>query len=223
MTSEGQAQLVCPRCAQQLPDYARTCHRCGLRLDPGVAYFPTEPDTDDAPAAPDATPGAPLPVYERKRVSCLPMDVERIARAEAVDGWALLDTTVDPDVPGSIIAHFQRPQRPAARGVVGAPAAAPAQPAARQGAPSTTAPNRQSERRAAVPRAERQPVAQPEAPDGAAERDPREIIYVVLLVIAFIVLIKQLEIFGLLIALFVLPGVLRGLLGLPDRKRRRRR
>lgn len=102
------AALRCPRCGRPMQpgqvfagaaglSGAAVCEGCGALLD-------LEPVGAAAEAAAPA-------VYEEKAVSCAPMDVDRVARAEAVDGWALHDTTVDDRAPDRIVAHFRRPLR----------------------------------------------------------------------------------------------------------------
>ena len=67
---------------------------------------------------------APEPGYEKKAVSCLPTDVERLARSEAVDGWALRYTAVDESKPDHVRAIFGRPLRRSRIGTVTGPSEA---------------------------------------------------------------------------------------------------
>ena len=206
MTSELQGQLECPRCGERLPDYAVSCHRCGLRLDPGVAYFPTQVAGTAREAEASATK-APAAAYESKRLSCLPMDLERIARAEAVDGWQLLDTTVDTSIQGNILANFQRRKRSTSPGE----------------RPETEKRKVRPAPRAKAKRVRSAPKTNPRPNDESGARDVRDVLYILLLVMGFIFLVSRFEFIGLIFGLFILPGLLRSMLGLKRRKRRRGR
>jgi hypothetical protein len=219
-------QASCPRCGTGLADFAPVCHRCGLRLDPGVAYFAGTGSGDAGASIVESGQTGAEVAFERRHLSCLPMDLERVARAEAVDGWALLDTTLDPDVPGNIVAHLRRPVR--------APADAAAPPTTPpKGGPDGSRAARGAGRRGVGTGPASQPVASlpvdRPVPAGASRQDnertgdPRLAIYAVLLVTGMVWSIDQFGIGGLLIALFVLPGLLRAILGIRRRERPRRR
>ena len=70
-----------------------------------------EPDRESTPSLHSPAPfeNAPLRQYEEKSLSCAPHQLETLAAAEAVDGWAIFDTTVDPESPGDILVQFRRP------------------------------------------------------------------------------------------------------------------
>jgi hypothetical protein len=174
------------------------------------------------------------------------MDLERIARAEAVDGWALLDTTVDPDRPGSIFAHFRRTStaaqepsggdRAGAAAVGGPPKASGAEGAA--GAADDVRTSAGTDRRAgqSVPGSQEEPATgssaagnprpAPAPTQAVAPKKKEEwqyLLYVGLLVLSVLVLLRLMGPVGLLVALFFLPGLIRRALGMPSRKGRRKR
>lgn len=135
-TPEPLHPLTCPRCTAALARTDAACHRCGqavvLAADgarlvaagtvcprcsrparPGEAYH-SAIDWSDAAACPHC--GSPLAaargaaqIHEEKAEVCAPHALERLVRAEAVDGWALWDTTIDPRDPGMLLVHFRRP------------------------------------------------------------------------------------------------------------------
>jgi hypothetical protein len=131
--------LMCPRCTAPLAPGEQACRRCGQQVartadgrlvaagavcprcnrpaQPGQAYFTA---TGSSPAGTCAYCGSPMEAvppedpaayFEEKAESCAPFDLDRVARSEAVDGWAMMDTTVDPARPGRILVHFRRPAR----------------------------------------------------------------------------------------------------------------
>jgi hypothetical protein len=130
------SSATCPRCTAPIAIASAACGRCGLSLEPTPdgrhvqAIGPLCPRCDrvDVPGAQFAgvtgrsvhgscgNCGTPLvspealrsSAYEERAVSSAAVDLERLARVEAVDGWQLLDTTVDPAAPERIIAHFRR-------------------------------------------------------------------------------------------------------------------
>jgi len=133
--------LLCPRCTAPVARGETACRRCGQAVAPGPdgrlravgtvcprCNRPAEPGRNFVSAAgvseagtcghcgsaleAEAAEGVSGYV-EEKAESCAPFDIERLARAEAVDGWSLWDTTVDPARPGMILAHFRRPAREA--------------------------------------------------------------------------------------------------------------
>jgi hypothetical protein len=85
---------TCTRCGHVAGAQAEVCPRCGGALaSPAPA----------APAAPEARS------YVEQTIGCTPAELETIARREAVDGWQLVDTTVDEAQPDRILANFRRP------------------------------------------------------------------------------------------------------------------
>lgn len=159
---EALQPLCCPRCTAAVPADARACGRCGqeLRLSADRSHWIAvgsvcprcNRDTRAGQAfvsltaadRPDLCPhcGSPmeyLPVaeaataFDEKAERCLAFELDRVARAEAVDGWALWDTTIDPAQPDRILAHFRRPARQS-------PPRAGARPARAGGAEATVAP-----------------------------------------------------------------------------------
>ncbi|MFN2115131.1 MAG: hypothetical protein ACK2T6_05410 [Anaerolineae bacterium] len=239
-------------------EFATHCHRCNLRLAPGVAYFQgregqqgeqatgsaPEPSQEQAPPQPrtdeEAISPAPTVRYDHRSVTCLPMDLERVARAEAVDGWALLDTTIAPDSPGSIVANFRRPAR-SAQATGGAGASRPATPAATrhtEGRPTehgTAASARSTSPLSGTPQVAPTPAShgpQPSSGPGQVTGVPSEepasrpdfqyVLYVMFLLIGVIALVRLMGPIGILVALLFLPGVIRGALGMPKRKAARR-
>ena len=136
MNAEELVQPNCPRCTAPLRHGASDCDRCGLALEPvaGSLALPAQGPRCprcDRPAEPGAHYvgvigrsaqgscrhcGTPLVLsetfaqgaYEERSLACDTFDLERLARAEAVDGWHLLDTTIDPHAPGRIVAYFRR-------------------------------------------------------------------------------------------------------------------
>ncbi len=119
----GGADSHCPRCDRLETDGSRfsgavgrgpagACLHCGTALvntavDDRVAYEEVSRATDS-------------------------WDLDRLARAEAVDGWMLLDTTVDPSAPNRLLAHFRRAlpvDDPRARRILGGDAAMEQAPA----------------------------------------------------------------------------------------------
>lgn len=188
-TPEPLHPLTCPRCTAALARTDAACHRCGqavaLAADgarlvaagtvcprcsrparPGEAYH-SAIDWSDAAACPHC--GSPLAaargtaqIHEEKAEVCAPHALERLVRAEAVDGWALWDTTIDPRDPGMLLVHFRRPgdgptADPHPRG---APAAAPEprrMPDSDPRAPSRPADARPHPARAALPGLDRIP------------------------------------------------------------------
>jgi len=138
---EATQPLLCPRCTAAIAADDRACRRCGQRIvlgadgrpradgtacprcsraaRPGEAFVTLSGGEADAcphcGSALEAVPVAsPARAFEERAVACPPFDLEQVARAEAVDGWALWDTTVDARRPGMILAHFRRPARPGA-------------------------------------------------------------------------------------------------------------
>ncbi len=129
-------QLTCPRCTAVLARTDDACHRCGqavaLAADgarfvaagavcprcsrpvrPGEAYH-SATDWSDAGACPHcgsalAAAGRAPQVNDEKAERCAPHALEHLVRAEAVDGWSLWDTTIDPHDPGMLLVHFRRP------------------------------------------------------------------------------------------------------------------
>lgn len=99
----------CPRCDRVEADgagftglvghgAAGSCEHCGTMLVEAPA---------DRRAASNAGPIA----YEEVSRATASWDLDRLIRAEAVDGWTLVDTTVDPSAPDRLLAHFRRALR----------------------------------------------------------------------------------------------------------------
>lgn len=86
---------TCTRCGHVAGAQAEECPRCGGALASPV------------PAAPPAAREASS--YVEQTLSCTPAELEAIARREAVDGWQLMDTTVDEAQPDRVLANFRRP------------------------------------------------------------------------------------------------------------------
>lgn len=143
---------ACRRCGQQVARTAdgrlvaagAVCPRCNRPAQPGQAYFTA---TGSSPAGTCAYCGSPLEAvpledpaafFEEKAESCAPFDLDRVAHSEAVDGWAMMDTTVDPARPGRILVHFRRPAREVPPDVIRAAQAR--QAAARAAAVAAAAP-----------------------------------------------------------------------------------
>ncbi len=133
------------------------CPRCNRVAEPGAIFVGTtgasEHGTCPNCGTPLVLPGAVArTAYEEKAVSCAPHELERVARAEAADGWTLLDTTVDERTPGLILAYFRRPARaPASQTPL------PEAPATKASAPPAPAPQPATARR---PAGQRRSVAQ---------------------------------------------------------------
>ena len=183
------------------------CPRCGLLLQPGVAFF----DGPNGPSAPAPSAAAQTSEgIERKSISCLPMDLERVARAEAVDGWSLNDTTVDPEVSGNILAHFRRPFRSRkAAAPTELPVAKPVSEATKQ-APAAK-PNRKAARR----------------PDFGPDPRPvpenvRSMLLVLLVIGLIVILADNFGLIGVILGLVFVPGLIRTLVGRGPRRGRRR-
>lgn len=184
---EALQPLCCPRCTAAVAADARACCRCGqeLRLSADRSHLIAvgsvcprcNRDTRAGQAfvsltaadRPDLCPhcGSPmeyLPVteaataFDEKVERCPAFDLDRLARAEAVDGWALWDTTIDPAQPDRILAHFRRPARPS-------PAPTAARPA-QAGAAQTKIPTGPTHAPAPQPA----PSPQPPLPAGPATR-----------------------------------------------------
>lgn len=85
---------TCTRCGHVAGAEAKECPRCGGALASPIAAAP--------PAAPEARS------YVEQTIACTPAELEAVARREAVDGWQLVDTTVDESRPDRILANFRR-------------------------------------------------------------------------------------------------------------------
>jgi len=109
--------LVCPRCDRLEAHGARFNGAVGS----GSAGACPHCGTAMVEAAPDDRVA-----YEEVSLATDSWDLERLTRAEAVDGWTLIDTTVDPNAPDRLLAHFRRALRaddPRARQILGGDAA----------------------------------------------------------------------------------------------------
>lgn len=200
MTEPTRTERQCPRCAASVPDAIDACPRCGLAFQPGVAYF----DAGESPRAQGSAAAGEQ--YEHKHVSCLPMDLERVARAEAVDGWALTDTTVDPEGSGNIRAHFRRARwsasAPARREESGQAAPAKAKTSGkRRKAKSSVAPKPDFGREPATPQL-------------------RGFLFFLFVLATIVILAENFGIVGLILGLIFIPGILRSLVGGGRRRRR---
>jgi hypothetical protein len=146
--------------------------------------------------------------YEDKTAVCLPYELEHLARAEAVDGWRLVDTTVSEAVPGMIEVHFRRP--------VHAPSP-----------PPEVAKPRPAEKQAAHPRPDHKapPTAKqsPESWQGLTPSQLAWIASVFLMVFGIMWATDKFGIVGLVMAVWLLPQIFRSLRGSSGKKRRRRR
>ncbi len=191
-----------------------TCPRCGFRADPEAETCPrcrTElPKQSDVRVA---RPSERSGEYITRVLDCAPAELEALARREAVDGWELVDTTVDPASPDRLQAHFRRP--------------APAQPAAREQAETKTAhprPDRaELEKRArkrarskpAKPSTSKTPAPAAPAPAEQDEEEPdggpigNERIFWATILISAGVLMSEMEWIGLMIAIFAVPPAAR--------------
>jgi hypothetical protein len=195
----------CPQCSAALRPDATACDRCGRTVDVAAVL-------------PEVAAGT---TFEEKAVSCAPHDVERAARAEAAEGWSLLDTTVDEAAPGMILAHFRRPARavaPARPAVAARPEPVAAKPAAAK-APPLAQPKPVAAKRPVAPAARESAPAPGETSGPAAQFGLRQAAFAVMLVLFTLFLIDKIGIFGLFIGLAILPGLLREILGLPDPKK----
>lgn len=192
----------CPHCSAALRPDASACDRCGQPVDV-------------AQGLPEVAAGT---AFEEKAVSCAPHDLERAARAEAAEGWSLLDTTVDEAAPGMILAHFRRPARavaPPSPAVAARPEPGAARPAAVE-APRPAQPKPAAARRATAPAARESAPAPAEASGPAEPFGLRKALFAALLILITLLLIDKIGVAGLFIALAILPGLLRQILGLPD-------
>ncbi len=189
----------CPNCGTEYPrpaggsapaggDAAGACPHCGYIQKGG-----------------DRSPSAVA--YEDKTALCLPYELERVARAEAVDGWQLLETTVSEAVPGMIEAHFRRPVRvthsPPERTSTQKPKSAQARRTRASASPSHGPPVRK-----------RGPARHTAGLD--------QLVFLLLLFLGVMWAADNLGLVGFLLALWLLPQFLRRLLGMRRRSRRSR-
>lgn len=207
----------------ELARATRLCPKCSRPVHPGQVFAGAAGLAEDGVCsecgqplivAATQTDPATTTVYEEKSVACTPAELDRIARAEAVDGWALHDTTVDEMAADRIVAHFRRR--------VHAPPPAAAEPAKGGKIPAPAARSRDARRVPDRTEVVESPQHAPEVPAPKGATDMR-LAFAVIWLIGLIVLWSQMGTFGFLLGLFVLPGILRGILGLPGEKRDRRR
>jgi predicted RNA-binding Zn-ribbon protein involved in translation (DUF1610 family) len=197
--ARAQSASRCPSCGGEIPTAgeggaARSCPHCGARQ-----------------VAEDRHPSTVI--YEDKTVVCLPYELERAARAEAVDGWHLLDTTVSEAVPGMIEARFRRPVQlaPPSRGE-------PEPPRGRG--------SREQRPERPAPRQNRRPAAsQPSRNAGRARHSsgPQHLLFYILLAVGVIWAADNIGWVGILLAFWLLPPMLRSVLGTGRRRRSKRR
>jgi hypothetical protein len=136
MMSPTRTEPLCPRCYAPLDPGAQGCARCGAAiLRRGAqsaaradgAYCPrcdrleeaggsfvgetvhgTDEVCDHCGTGLVTDPSPKSAPYEERSIATPSYDLDRLARAEAVDGWALVDTTIDPRSPHRVLAHFRR-------------------------------------------------------------------------------------------------------------------
>lgn len=193
-----------------------TCPRCGFRADPEAETCPR--CRTELPRQPDvrvARPSERSGEYIERVLDCAPAELEALARREAVDGWELVDTTVDPSSPDRLQAHFRRP--------------APAQTAARETAETQTAhtrpdrselekrakkqkraksmPSRSATSKTQKPAAPKPAEQDEDEPDGGPIGNER--IFWATILISAGVLMSEMEWIGLMIAIFAVPPAAR--------------
>lgn len=241
----------CPRCSAALAPNAEACARCGLQIAQSTVAQPApaaglvcprcdriaEPGSrvviPAGPAEHGLCPscGTPLVLpdtqvqgaFEHKTQACAPFELDTLVRAEAVDGWSLVDTTVDTQQPDRILAHFRRPLRAAAAAGTQAKPQASAGPARQAASAGKPKPSRAAGK-ASAPRpapAEPRPAPAPSATPEASWPNP-QLIYGILLVVAALVAFRIAGIFGFMIAMIFLPKYLRQALGIQSESDRRR-
>ncbi len=94
-------------------EVAPYCPRCD-RLDLPGARFTGALADGRMPACPHCgtamvtTGSGTTLAYEEVSLAVESWDLDRLVRAEAVDGWTLVDTTIDPSSPQRLLAHFRR-------------------------------------------------------------------------------------------------------------------
>lgn len=95
------------------PEVAPYCPRCdrlerpGGRFTGALAGGPAGACPHCGTALVTVPPDAGL-AYEEVSLAADSWDLDRLVRAEAVDGWTLVDTTIDPRSPQRLLAHFRR-------------------------------------------------------------------------------------------------------------------
>ena len=98
--------LVCPRCdrpTQADEHFWGKMGREGLDACPHCGTQMQEVPVQRKAAA---------ETYEEKSRTTPAHDLESLVRGEAVDGWQLMDTTIDPEQPDQLLAYFRRPLSP---------------------------------------------------------------------------------------------------------------
>jgi len=217
---------ACPRCTALLGPDDAACPRCGepvaaaraVAAEPSAAKDPDTPGSDAA--------------REEKTVACWPNDLDQLARAESVDGWTLLDTTVDPRSSGKVLAHFYRPARRGSQAAA-APAAAPA-PRTIATPTAATKAREAKERKPAPARAprprddddDRELDGEPERErvEGRAATGPdKQTVFVVVLFVVMAALYYNMGWPGLLVGLWFVVPLLRKAFDLPESDGKRRR
>ncbi len=148
--------------------------------------------------------------YEDKTMVCLPYELEKLAKAEAVDGWRLVDTTVSQAVPGMIEAHLRRPRHVSAR-------------------PDPTAEGPPKRSEAASPRRRPEHKSPPTAPASEESDAPLSVtqlsrlVFILTLLIGIAWAFDNFGIIGLLLAVWLLPSLLKAALGMSRKTKRRSR
>lgn len=203
MDSQALPERVCPRCGAPVPRHGSQCPGCRLSLEPGVVFFEPESGTDPASRSEAIEPGS-----EQKVVSCLPTDVERLARSEAVDGWALRYTAVDEARAGHVKAVFGRPLQRVPRPDAGASTRAKT---AAKPAPSTSTRVGAKGKAKGVAKGAPRPELGPEPHTDAG--DFWRLISVLVAVGAIVLLAENFGLAGLVLGLIFVPGVVRSFLG----------
>jgi len=184
------------------------CAHCGGMLDEEARQTTACPNCGGPIGASPA--GSQFLSYEDKTAVCLPYELEGLARAEAVDGWRLVDTIVSEAVPGMIEVHFRRP--------VHFPA---------KSAPTDDSPRRKKPSRAR-PEHKPPPTAKP-ASESWEGLTPSQLMWIAsafLMVFGIMWATDKFGIVGLVLAVWLLPQIfrsIRGASGKTKRKRKRRK
>lgn len=203
-----------------------TCSRCGFRAEPEAEACPRCGTTLEARAArrPELGTAAAQADVEQS-IACPPAELEALARREAVDGWELVDTTIDPAQPEQLLAHFRKrapagPDPSPKAGTSTGPQAAPgAKPRAESG------PKTRAEQTRPAPT---QPGARPRRVDRRGSRSLPEVfgpatnsteretqVYWGVMLVSAVILLNALSWPGLFVLGFVVPGAARRISRLP--------
>ena len=195
-----------------------TCSRCGFRAEPEAEACPRCGTTLEARAARQPIPEAPASQsYVAQSIACAPAELEALARREAVDGWELMDTTIDPARPEQLLAHFRKTAPtapdPSAQATPRAMPRAESGPK-RRAEQTRPAPLRPSPR----PKRDNRPRlgSMPESlgpAAGSSERDTR--VYWGVMLVSAAILLNAMNWPGLFVLGFVVPGAARRISRLP--------